>query len=76
MYSRIFASPPMSVHSADRHFFVVAKGDQRYVIVCDDGQRREALRAVCRFARNPDLNFTWQDAVALTQTIRQDVKDS
>ena len=46
-------------------------GSERYIFLYDDGNQREILRTLGRFASNPDLSFTWYDAAVLSQKIRQ-----
>lgn len=55
----------------DINVLALVKGNERYVFLYDDGSRAEALRALGRFASNPELNFTWYDAAILSQKIRQ-----
>jgi hypothetical protein len=49
----------------------LVKGDERYIFLFDDSHRADALRTLGRFAINPELSFTWHDAAALSQRIRQ-----
>lgn len=45
------------------------KGQEYYLFLFRDDGRAEALRALGRFAANPDLTFTWHDAAVLSQRI-------
>lgn len=50
--------------------FALAKGDERYIVLFAEDRRSDALRIVGRWASNPDLSFTWEDAAALSEQIR------
>jgi len=50
----------------------LVKGSERYVFLFDGTSRKETLRMMGRYASNPDLSFTWYDAAALSQRIRQE----
>jgi hypothetical protein len=41
------------------------------VFLYDDASQAEVLRTLGRFASNPDLSFTWWDAVVLSKKIRE-----
>ena len=56
----------------DINVLALVKGPERYVFLYDDESRAETLRALGRFASNPDLSFTWSDAAVLSQKIRQE----
>ena len=58
--------------SQDINVLAMVKGDERYVFLFDDESRGETLRLLGRYASNPDLSFTWQDAAVLSQRIRQE----
>lgn len=55
------------------HVLGIAKANERYVLVYGHGCRQaaEALRAVARWASNPELTFGWEDAEGFGQKIRQ-----
>lgn len=55
----------------DINVLALVKGNERYVFLFDDDHRAEALRTLGRFASNPDLSFTWQDAAVMSQKVRQ-----
>lgn len=55
----------------DVNVLAMVKGDERYVFLYDDSMRTECLRALGRFASNPELSFTWYDAAVLSQKIRE-----
>jgi hypothetical protein len=46
------------------------KPGHQFVFVFDDQNRSETLRQVSRFASNPDVPFTWFDAVIVCRKIR------
>ncbi len=58
--------------SQDINVVALVKGAERYVFLYDDESRAETLRALGRFASNPELSFTWYDAAVLSQKIRQE----
>lgn len=58
--------------SQDINVLAMVKGDERYVFLFDDESRAETLRLLGRYASNPDLSFSWQDAAVLSQRIRQE----
>jgi hypothetical protein len=49
----------------------IVKGEERYIFLFDDDNRKETLRQLGRYAMNPDLSFTWFDAAVVSQKIRQ-----
>jgi hypothetical protein len=56
----------------DVNFLAYVKSDgNKFVLFYDDEQEAEALRMIGRWACNPDLSFTWTDAAALSQRIRE-----
>ncbi len=55
----------------DITILALVKGSERYVFRYDGTSRKETLRMMGRYASNPDLSFTWYDAAALSQRIRQ-----
>ncbi|HEV2969375.1 MAG TPA: hypothetical protein VGY55_05235 [Pirellulales bacterium] len=57
--------------SDDINVLALVKGAERYVFLYDDASRAETLRALGRYASNPELSFTWYDAAVLSQKIRQ-----
>jgi hypothetical protein len=57
--------------SEDINVLALVKGRERYIFLYEDSQRAEALRALGRFASNPELSFTWYDAAVLSQKVRQ-----
>lgn len=55
----------------DINVLALVKGSERYVFLYDDSKRAETLRALGRYASNPQLSFTWYDAAVLSQKVRQ-----
>ena len=62
--------------TADLHIITLIKSEQRYVFAFRNTEAElcEILRALGRFASNPDLDFTWYDAAVLSQRARGMVK--
>ena len=58
--------------SQDINVLAMVKGEERYVFLFDDESRGETLRLLGRYASNPELSFSWQDAAILSQRIRQE----
>ena len=58
--------------SQDINVLAMVKGDERYVFLFDDESRGETLRLLGRYASNPELSFSRQDAAILSQRIRQE----
>ena len=54
----------------DINVLALVKGKERYILLYDDAQRAEALRALGRHASNSELSFTWYDAAVLSQKVR------
>lgn len=56
----------------DINVLALVKGEERYVFLYSEANRPETLRALGRYASNPELSFTWYDAAVLSQKIRQE----
>lgn len=56
----------------DLNVVALVKGSERYIFMYGDSDRAETLRALGRFASNPELSFSWYDAAVLSQKIRQE----
>lgn len=56
-----------------REFNILAliKGNERYVYVYDDVSRPGLIDTLRNHAANPGLNFTWSDAIILTEKARE-----
>lgn len=50
-------------------------GCETYMVVFHASEACEATQAVARFAKNPQLSFTWWDAARMTQGISQICRD-
>jgi hypothetical protein len=59
----------------DVTILALVKGQERYVFLFDDAHRTEMLRTLGRFAANPELSFTWSDAVNLSEKVKQTAED-
>ena len=53
------------------NFITLVRGNDRYAWIYDDESTSELLRDIGRTASNPQLNFTWYDAAALSNVIRE-----
>ena len=56
--------------SRDVNVIALVKGGERYVFLFDDDSREATLRALARYAADPDLSFSWYDAAMLGQKVR------
>lgn len=56
----------------DINVLALIKGNEQYIFLYDDESSRETILVLGRFASNPDISFTWHDAAALSQKIRQE----
>ncbi len=55
----------------DINVLALVKGRERYIFLYDDTQRAETLRALGRYASDPELSFSWYDAAVLSQKVRR-----
>ncbi len=60
----------------DINVLALVKGNERYVFLYDDRHRTDALRALGRFASDPELSFNWFDAAVLGQKVHQIADES
>ena len=56
--------------SQDINVLALLKGDERYIFLFNDKNRKETLRLLGRYASNPELSFTWYDAAVMRQKVR------
>lgn len=56
------------------NLITLVRGNDRYAWIYDDESTSELLRDIGRTASNPMLNFTWYDAAALSNVIRERMK--
>ncbi len=59
------------IRDTPTNVLALVKGDERYIFLFDDENRRDTLRTLGRFASHPELSFTWYDAAVLSQRIRR-----
>ena len=64
----------MTRHTTDIFVTALIKGPDRYVLLYTAATRAEALRTLERWASEPELDFTWYDAVTLSQRIREEME--
>ena len=46
------------------------RGSEQYMLIVEDGEWAAALRAIGRWAVNPELVFTWYDAAVMSERIK------
>ena len=56
--------------SQDINVLALLKGEERYIFLFNDQNRKETLRLLGRYASNPDLSFTWYDTAVMSQKVR------
>ena len=56
--------------SQDINVLALLKGEERYIFLFNDKNRKETLRMLGRYASNPNLSFTWYDAAVMSQKVR------
>ncbi len=49
----------------------LVKGEEKYIFLFNDANRKKTLRQLGRFASNPELSFTWYDAAVMSQKVRK-----
>lgn len=49
----------------------LVKGEEKYIFLFNDRNRKKTLRQLGRFASNPELSFTWYDAAVMSQKVRK-----
>lgn len=54
----------------DVNVLALVKGAERYVVLYQDNQQKDALRQLGRWASNADLAFNWYDAATLSHRVR------
>tara|TARA_Y100000310_G_scaffold316852_2_gene369060 strand:+ start:2145 stop:2453 length:309 start_codon:yes stop_codon:yes gene_type:complete len=70
---RHFPDESVVLMSEDIYATGLEKGDERYIVLYPNSERQNALRAIGRWAANPELSLTWSDAGAMTRHIGQQV---
>ena len=48
---------------------VLVKGQEKWVVIWRDGRGQDARRQLCDWAMQPDLDFSWYDAIQLAKAI-------
>ncbi|MFO7906587.1 MAG: hypothetical protein R6U98_28280 [Pirellulaceae bacterium] len=49
----------------------MVKDGEKYVFTYDDDRRKPLLSVFGRFAKNPELNFSWHNAAVLSRKVRE-----
>lgn len=49
----------------------LVKGEEKYIFLFNDRNRKNTLRQLGRYASNPALSFTWYDAAVMGQKVRK-----
>jgi hypothetical protein len=57
-------------HPTDKLLLAFEKGREKYVWVFTDAQKHNVLRSIGRFAADPDLSLTWDEAAMLSKQVR------
>ena len=55
------------VHKSN--FIALQKANESYLFFYQDEDAEGVVRAMARFAANPDLSFTWHDAAMLSRDV-------
>ena len=53
------------------NILALVKGEEKYIFLFNDENRKKTLRQVGRYASNSDLSFTWYDAAVMSQNVRK-----
>ena len=61
----------MSERVGNTNVIALQRDQDKYLIMYDDSQRLQAMGALGRYASNPKLNFTWNDAVILFRKMKE-----
>ncbi len=56
----------------ERNILALVKNDtgERFIFLYDDQSCGKLLQTLSRYAADPELNFSWYDAAALSQRVR------
>ncbi|MBL98745.1 MAG: hypothetical protein CMM06_03540 [Rhodopirellula sp.] len=57
--------------SKNINVLALVKGEEKYIFLFNDENRKTTLRQLGRYASNPDLSFTWYDAAVMSQKVRK-----
>ena len=53
------------------YVLTIDKGPERYVFKWSDPQAAAVIQTACRFASDPELSFTWADAMVVAKYARR-----
>ncbi|MBA61957.1 MAG: hypothetical protein CMJ76_06270 [Planctomycetaceae bacterium] len=53
------------------NLLALVKGEEKYIFLFNDQNRKKTLRQLGRFASDPELSFTWYDAAVMSQNVRK-----
>ena len=59
----------------ETNMLALVKGMERYVFLYTDDKAAEVLQQLGRFASNPELSFTWYDAVVVGDKVRKQAEE-
>lgn len=54
------------------HFLMMKKGEEQYIVLYKNDQRRQAIQTLGRWASFEELSLSWSDAAKLALQVRQD----
>ena len=57
--------------SKNINVLALVKGEEKYIFLFNDSNRKNTLRQLGRYASNPALSFTWYDAAVMSQKVRK-----
>ena len=57
--------------ASDLTIIVLARGDERYILMYREANRGDAMRQAGRWASNQDLSFTWWDCARMSKEITE-----
>ncbi len=57
--------------SKNINVLALVKGEEKYIFLFNDSNRKKTLRQLGRYASNPSLSFTWYDAAVMSQKVRK-----
>ena len=59
------------IMSNNINVLALVKGEEKYIFLFNDQNRKKTLRQLGRYASNPELSFTWYDAAVMSQKVRK-----
>ena len=57
------------------YLLCLIKDNEKYAFIFDKDSRADTLRTLGRYASNPELSFSWNDAAILSNAIRKKFSD-